>query len=281
MRRNSLAVIAILCLVITGQYEVCAQNLNPQDSTNTSPDDNDSTITEPPGDSDSSIFLYYPFEDYSNMGGTGTDNPMYLNNPSNIESNIEYDPESDQYNMSQTIGDNHYRNPSYMTFEEYKAYDMDKALKEYWYQKAKSESFDSERSSAPVKGFKKWVPGGLTGIVDIRPKGSAELKFAIKTNKTDNPSLPKKTRKTTTFDSETLLNRLRELAFLNKGLRIVYEDERTDDEEVVLKYKGGIVEYVQYLNRNRDALHRKPIYFEQKKDDVECDISLQYTTTHP
>jgi len=81
------------------------------------------------------------------------------------------------------------------------------------------------------------------------------------------------------FDSETLLTRLRELAFLNKGIKIVFEDERTDDEPLVMQYKGGIVEYVQYLNNNRDTLHRKPVYFEAKKEDVECEISLQYTTS--
>ena len=84
----------------------------------------------------------------------------------------------------------------------------------------------------------------------------------------------------TVFNPETLLNRLRELAFLNRGIRITFEDERSDDEPVVMQYKGGIVEFVQYLNRNRDPLHRKPIYFEGKKDDVECEIGLQYTTTY-
>ncbi len=84
----------------------------------------------------------------------------------------------------------------------------------------------------------------------------------------------------TTFNAETLLNRLRELAFLNRGIRITFEDERSDNEAVVMQYKGGIVEYVRYLNRNRDPLHRKPIYFEGKKDDVECEIGLQYTTTY-
>ena len=82
------------------------------------------------------------------------------------------------------------------------------------------------------------------------------------------------------FSSETLLARLRELAFLNKGLRIAFEDERVDDEPVVMQYKGGIIEYVEYLNRNREALHRKPVYFEAQKDRVQCEIALQYTTSY-
>lgn len=84
----------------------------------------------------------------------------------------------------------------------------------------------------------------------------------------------------TVYNSDTLLNRLRELAFLNKGIKIAFEDERTEDEAIIMQYKGGLIEYVTYLNRNRDALHRKPIYFEGKKDDAEVEISMQYTTSY-
>jgi DNA gyrase subunit B len=84
----------------------------------------------------------------------------------------------------------------------------------------------------------------------------------------------------TIYNAETLLSRLRELAFLNKGIRITFEDERVDDETITLQYKGGIVEYVDYLNRNRDKLHRKTVYFEGAKDKVECEVALQYTTSY-
>ena len=84
----------------------------------------------------------------------------------------------------------------------------------------------------------------------------------------------------TTYNAEILLTRLRELAFLNKGVKIVFEDERTDDEAVTMQYKGGIVEYVEYLNRNRDSLHRKPVYFEATRDEVEVEVALQYTTAY-
>ncbi len=84
----------------------------------------------------------------------------------------------------------------------------------------------------------------------------------------------------TTLDSDTLLNRLRELAFLNKGLKITFTDERNDDEPSVLQYKGGIVEYVKYLNRNRDTLHRTPMFLEAQREDVECEVALQYTSSY-
>ncbi|MGI6458496.1 MAG: DNA topoisomerase (ATP-hydrolyzing) subunit B [Candidatus Hydrogenedentales bacterium] len=82
------------------------------------------------------------------------------------------------------------------------------------------------------------------------------------------------------YNADTLLGRLRELAFLNKGLKIRFEDERTDDEAIKMQYKGGIIEYVEYLNRNREALHRKPIYFEAERDRLQCEIALQYTTAY-
>ncbi len=85
---------------------------------------------------------------------------------------------------------------------------------------------------------------------------------------------------TTTYDSDTLLARLRELAFLNRNVKIIYEDERSDDEAVEMQYKGGIAEFVAYRNENKEKLQRKPIYFEAEKDGVECEVAMQYTTSY-
>ncbi len=77
------------------------------------------------------------------------------------------------------------------------------------------------------------------------------------------------------YSYETLSNRLRELAFLNKGLKIKIIDERSDKENE-FQFEGGIVSFVEYLNKNKEALHKKVIYFESAKDDVTCEIALQY-----
>ena len=90
------------------------------------------------------------------------------------------------------------------------------------------------------------------------------------------------------FDRDTLVNRLRELAFLNKGVTIEFEDERTDDEPVRMQHKGGIAEYVQYLNRNRETLHNKPFYFEDETSlhpedptrRLQCEVAIQYSTAY-
>jgi DNA gyrase subunit B len=77
------------------------------------------------------------------------------------------------------------------------------------------------------------------------------------------------------FIYDTFETHLRELAFLNKGLSIKLTDERTSKEET-FRYDGGIAEFVAYLNRNEDTIH-KPIYVEDTREDVHVEVALQYT----
>ena len=81
---------------------------------------------------------------------------------------------------------------------------------------------------------------------------------------------------TTVFSAETLMNRLRELAFLNAGLEIVFEDEREGGKRAVFKYDGGVAEFVRWLNQSKDVLFDDPIYVSAVKDDVAVEIALQY-----
>ena len=78
-----------------------------------------------------------------------------------------------------------------------------------------------------------------------------------------------------TYDFEILAQRLRELAFLNKGINITLIDKRYDKEQNY-HYEGGIKSFVEYLNRNKQVLHEEPIYIEGLKDDVMVEVSLQY-----
>jgi DNA gyrase subunit B len=79
----------------------------------------------------------------------------------------------------------------------------------------------------------------------------------------------------TTFSFDVLSNRLRELAFLNRGLKIVIEDER-DERSHTFLYKGGIVEFVKHLNQNKTPIHPKVLFFEGTKGDIQVEVALQY-----
>ena len=77
------------------------------------------------------------------------------------------------------------------------------------------------------------------------------------------------------YSFETLSNRLRELAFLNKELKIFIKDERADKENL-FQFKGGTVSFVEYLNKNKNALHKKVISFQTEKGDIKVEAALQY-----
>ncbi len=79
----------------------------------------------------------------------------------------------------------------------------------------------------------------------------------------------------TEFDFEVLTQRLRELSFLNRGIRIAITDERAGKSHE-FQYKGGIVEFVQYLNQNKTVLNPRPISFECQKDDIMVELAFQY-----
>jgi DNA gyrase subunit B len=78
------------------------------------------------------------------------------------------------------------------------------------------------------------------------------------------------------FHFDVLSSRFRELAFLNKGLHITLQDERTDKMQEY-QYEGGIISFVEFLNKNKEPLH-KPIYFEKEKNGIQLEIALQYNT---
>lgn len=81
------------------------------------------------------------------------------------------------------------------------------------------------------------------------------------------------------YEFQILTKRLRDLAFLNKGLKITLRDEREEKQEEVFHYKGGLIEFVNYLDENRVSLH-KPIYFEEERDGVQVEIAFGYNDSY-
>jgi len=150
------------------------------------------------------------------------------------------------------------------------------------------------------------VSGGLHGVgvsvvnalsqfleVEIYSEGQIYYQTYEKGDKTSELKVIGKTRKrgtkihfqpdstifnTDNFNFEILSRRLRQLAFLNKDLLISIEDERSDKQEE-FRYKGGIVSYVEYINKRNTSLH-KPIFIEGAKNDVEIEVAIQYNDTY-
>ncbi len=85
---------------------------------------------------------------------------------------------------------------------------------------------------------------------------------------------------TTEFSFDVLSQRLRELAFLNAGVRITIADEREEGKHHDFHYEGGIISFVEYLNRNKNGLHPKPIYFRGEKGGVDIEVALQYNDSY-
>ncbi len=82
------------------------------------------------------------------------------------------------------------------------------------------------------------------------------------------------------FDFQTLAERLRETAFLTRGLRIELIDERGQTNSVVFQYEGGIEDFVRHLNENKDELHRKVIFFEGEEDEGQVEVAMQWNSSY-
>lgn len=112
---------------------------------------------------------------------------------------------------------------------------------------------------------------------DIRVVGNSdEDKTGTKTTFHPDPEI---FTETTVFDYNTLLSRIRELAFLNKGINISLTDNRTGVSDT-FHYEGGINEYVKYLNHTKEVLHEEPIYVEGKRDMIQVEVALQYNDSY-
>ena len=111
---------------------------------------------------------------------------------------------------------------------------------------------------------------------DVQEIGTSDIRGTRTTFKPDT-----KIFETTDFDYDLISNRLRELAFLNRGITISLRDLRSPEGQAeTFSYQGGIVEFVEYLNRKKQSLHEKPIYFERQRDDMIVEIAMQYTNSY-
>lgn len=125
--------------------------------------------------------------------------------------------------------------------------------------------------------------GKIYEMTFVRGVATSELKVTGETEKTGTVITFKPDRQifeTTEYSFDILSRRLRELAFLNKGVKISIIDERTEDKAHEFCYPGGLVSFIQFLDENKAALHSEPIYFFQIADGAEIEIALQYNDSY-
>jgi DNA gyrase subunit B len=115
-----------------------------------------------------------------------------------------------------------------------------------------------------------------------RGKPMSELKERGETDKTGTKITFKadyEVFETLDISFETISKRLREMAYLNKGIKIFIKDDRTGDEKL-FHYEGGIVAFVEHLNKNKNPLHVPPIYFQKSKNSTQVEIAIQYNDSY-
>ena len=111
-------------------------------------------------------------------------------------------------------------------------------------------------------------------VSDLEDRGSSDHTGTTITFKPDTSIFEE-----TEFSFDTLSSRLRELAFLNRGLKITIKDDRSDKENI-FQYAGGIISFVEYLNKNKEVLHEQPVYFSRSKNGTQVEVALQYNNSY-
>ncbi|MBK7571973.1 MAG: cell surface protein SprA [Bacteroidetes bacterium] len=221
--------------------------------------DYESASTIAVADSDT---LVYPFQDRiaDSYSEGESPNPLYLKDPSNIKSEIQYDPDNNRYNINENMGELFYRNPSYLTFDEFVESEFKKTTKDYWKQRAGEEDALNKKSFAPKitinsAAFDR-IFGGNT--IDIRPQGSAELSFGVNVNKSDNPAIPLDQRSITTFDFKEKIQ-MNVIANIGDKMKLTtnYNTESTFDFENRMKieytgYEDDIIKKIEAGNITLD-----------------------------
>jgi len=197
--------------------------------------------------------LRYPFRDEGVVPSLNApQSGLYLHLPSNIQRTIEYDPKTDQYIIYEKVGNLDYRLPVVMSGEEFRKWQYDEAMRQYWKEKASGNAVSYRSSLIP----KLYVGGEAfdrifgSNTVNIVPQGSAELIFGINTSKIDNPALSEKLRKVTTFDfKEKIQMNVSGTVGDKLKLGINYNTEATFDFEnqVKLEYTGKEDEIIKKI----------------------------------
>ncbi|HEY3390003.1 MAG TPA: cell surface protein SprA, partial [Prolixibacteraceae bacterium] len=154
--------------------------------------------------------LPFPFKDESifvNPGSKDT-SALYLKRPSNIERVIEYDPISGDYLISEKIGNADYRLPLSLSREEYMKTDLRESIDRYWRERMAQNTLNQRSQLLPQFRISSQAFNKVFGsnVVNIKPQGYVEMSLGVKSNRIENPSIPVRMQRNTTFDFSQKIN---------------------------------------------------------------------------
>jgi len=206
-----------------------------------------------PGNDTSQVDLPYPINqsDYPFDGSSGGSG-LFLEDPENITTTVEYDPVTNEYIFYKKIGDLNYRTPNTMSFEEYLEYDMNNSLKKYFQDRAKASGMSGRQGLIPEIRVGNEVFDRIFGgnTIDIRPQGSAELTFGIIANNREDPTLDVRQRRTVNFDFDQKIQ-MSVMAKIGDKIEFNtnYNTEATFDfdNKLKLKYEGKEDEIIKLI----------------------------------
>ena len=206
------------------------------------------------------IVLPIPFpEEGSPFSTSNETSPLYGPMPSDYKNEIIFDPVTRQYIFKEKIGNLDYRTPYVMSFDEYRNFDLDNSIKRYWHIKASNANFESNHSLIPQLHIGGEAFDKIFGsnVIDIRPQGTAELTFGINSSKIENPALPVKLRRNTTFDFKEKIQ-MNVVGQIGTKLKINanYDTEASFDFENKMKlaYEGDEDEIIQTIEAGNVSL---------------------------
>ncbi len=189
--------------------------------------------------------LHYPFKDKSLFANSGKNDTsaLYLKKPSNLRTVIEYDPITGDYLISEKVGDIDYRLPLSLSREEYLKTDLRDAIDSYWRHKMAQNTLDQKSQLIPQfrissQAFSK-VFG--TNVVNIKPQGYVEMSLGVRSNRIENPSIPVRMQRNTSFDFSQKINVNLDGEIGDRlKMRFNYNTDATFDFEnkIKLDYKG-------------------------------------------
>ncbi|MFW6290031.1 MAG: cell surface protein SprA, partial [Mariniphaga sp.] len=204
--------------------------------------------------------LPFPFSDQPAFGIPSQDSlKIFLNKPSNINYEIEYDPETGQYIFYEKIGRLNYRLPQTMSLDDYVNYDFQKSVQDYWKQRSRLHEMDQRGSLIPRltvggEAFNQLFGGN---VVNIQPQGYAEVSFGYQVNTTENPAIPERLRRVPTFDfDEQIQMNVTGQIGTKMNMRVNYNTEATFDYEnkMNLEYTGDEDEIIKRIEAGNVSL---------------------------